>query len=96
MSENNYCNREASSIVGNMVADYPDDLYAVINSLLEDAKDRETAFRWGSAYALPRFIISARFSKEELVHKVQTIYESEKKNSMKNQYSKTLKRLKIK
>ena len=51
LSDNNSCKREASRIVGNMAAVYPDELKAAIPALLTNTTDSGTVVRWGSAYA---------------------------------------------
>ena len=94
LSENNSCKREASRIVGNMAADYPDMLGDAIPALLQNTRDSGTVVRWGSAYALARIILLEKYKNSELVQTVREIYEAEQESGVKNQYAKALKRIK--
>lgn len=95
LSENNSCKREASRIVGNMAADYPEMLDDAVPALLVNARSDGTVVRWSSAYALSRIVLLDRFSCSDLVRTVKDIYETETESGVKNQYAKALKRLKI-
>lgn len=92
-SENNSCKREASRIVGNLAAQYPQALDDVIPALLENTHDEGTVVRWGSAYALSRIILLDAYSETALCDQVKAICEAEKENGVKNQYVKALKKL---
>lgn len=92
-SENNSCKREASRIVGNMAAQYPQSLDDVIPALLENTHDEGTVVRWGSAYALSRIILLDAYSETALCDQVKAICEAEEENGVKNQYVKALKKL---
>ena len=94
LSENNSCKREASRIVGNMAADYPDCLEAAVAALLKNTEDSGTVVRWGSAYALARIIVLEPYRSSELVQTVKAVYEAEQESGVKNQYKKALKRIK--
>lgn len=92
-SENNSCKREASRIVGNLAAQYPQALDDVIPALLENTHDEGTVVRWGSAYALSRIILLDAYSETALCDQVKAICEAEEENGVKNQYVKALKKL---
>ena len=94
LSDNNSCKREASLIVGNMAAVYPDELKAAIPALLTNTTDSGTVVRWGSAYALARIIVLEHYRNSGLVQTVREIYEAEEESGVKNQYKKALKKLK--
>ena len=93
--ENNSCKREASRIVGNMAADYPDELADAIPLLIENTKNDGTVVRWGSAYALSRIILLDCFRDSELLETVKSICKAEQENGVKNQYVKALRRIKV-
>ena len=86
LSDNNSCKREASRIVGNMAADYPEEL--------ENTVDSGTVVRWGSAYALARIIMLEHYRNSGLVQTVRDIYEAEEESGVKNQYNKALRKIK--
>ena len=94
MSANNSCKREASRVVGNMAALYPDELDGAIDALLKNTSDSGTVVRWGSAYALARIVVLERYKGSGLVDTVREIYESEQESGVKNQYAKALRRIK--
>ena len=86
LSDNNSCKREASRIVGNMAADYPEEL--------ENTVDSGTVVRWGSAYALARIIMLEHYRNSGMVQTVRDIYEAEEESGVKNQYKKALRKIK--
>lgn len=86
LSDNNSCKREASRIVGNMAADYPEEL--------ENTVDSGTVVRWGSAYALERIIMLEHYRNSGMVQTVRDIYEAEEESGVKNQYKKALRKIK--
>ena len=94
LSDNNSCKREASRIVGNMAADYPDELENAVPALLTNTSDSGTVVRWGSAYALARIIVLEKYRESGLVQTVREIYEAEEESGVKNQYKKALKKIK--
>ncbi|MBU5461972.1 HEAT repeat domain-containing protein [Lachnoclostridium sp. MSJ-17] len=94
LSANNSCKREASRVVGNMAALYPDELDGAIDALLKNTSDSGTVVRWGSAYALARIVVLERYKGSGLVDTVREIYESEQESGVKNQYAKALRRIK--
>lgn len=96
LSENNSCKREASRIVGNMAAGYPDALDSAVSALLKNTSDSGTVVRWGSAYALARIIVLDKYKNSELLNAVEKICEAEQESGVKNQYVKALKKLKKK
>ena len=91
-SENNSCRREASRIVGNMAAQYPDLLDNAIERLIKNTKDEGTVIRWAAAYALSRIVVLDRYAKSDLYDRLVAICDREEDNGVKNQYLKALKK----
>ena len=91
-SENNSCRREASRIVGNMAAQYPDLLDYAIEPLMRNTSDEGTVIRWAAAYALSRIVILDRYAKSDLYNRLVTVCDREEDNGVKNQYLKALKK----
>ena len=92
LSENNSCRREASRIVGNMAAQYPDLLNDAINNLMKNTSHEGTVIRWSAAYALSRIIVIDSYAKSDLYDRLVDICDSEEENGVKNQYIKALKK----
>ena len=93
-SENNSCRREASRIVGNMAAQYPDLLDDAIERLMKNTPDESTVIRWAAAYALSRIVILDRYAKSDLYDHLVPVCDREEDNGVKNQYLKALKKAK--
>ena len=91
-SENNNCRREASRIVGNMAAQYPDMIEEAISPLLDNSSNEGTVIRWAAAYALSRIITTDRYVQSELYDKLTDISNKEEDNAIRNQYLKALKK----
>ena len=91
-SENNSCRREASRIVGNMAAQYPDLLDNAIERLMKNTSDEGTVIRWAAAYALSRIVILDRYAKSDLYDRLVAVCDREEDNGVKNQYLKALKK----
>lgn len=91
-SENNSCRREASRIVGNMAAQYPDLLDNAIERLIKNTSDEGTVIRWAAAYALSRIVVLDRYAKSDLYDRLVAICDREEDNGVKNQYLKALKK----
>lgn len=91
-SENNNCRREASRIVGNMAAQYPDMIEEAISPLLDNSSNEGTIIRWAAAYALSRIITTDRYAQSELYDKLTDISNKEEDNAIRNQYLKALKK----
>ena len=91
-SENNSCRREASRIVGNMAAQYPDLLDEAIERLMKNTSDEGTVIRWAAAYALSRIVILDRYAKSDLYDRLVAVCDREEENGVKNQYLKALKK----
>ena len=91
-SENNNCRREASRIVGNMAAQYPDMIEEVISPLLDNSSNEGTVIRRAAAYALSSIITTDRYVQSELYDKLTDISNKEEDNAIKNQYLKALKK----
>lgn len=91
-SENNNCRREASRIVGNMAAQYPDMIEEAINPLLDNSSNEGTVIRRAAAYALSRIITTDRYAQSELYDKLTDISNKEEDNAIRNQYLKALKK----
>ena len=91
-SENNSCRREASRIVGNMAAQYPDLLDEAIERLMKNTSDEGTVIRWAAAYALSRIVILDRYAKSDLYDRLVAVCDREEDNGVKNQYLKALKK----
>ena len=90
-SENNSCRREASRIVGNMAAQYPDLLDDAIERLMKNTSDEGTVIRWAAAYSLSRIVVLDRYAKSDLYDRLVAVCDREEENGVKNQYLKTLK-----
>lgn len=91
-SENNNCRREASRIVGNMAAQYPDMIEEAISPLLDNSSNEGTVIRRAAAYALSRIITTDRYAQSELYDKLTDISNKEEDNAIRNQYLKALKK----
>ena len=91
-SENNSCRREASRIVGNMTAQYPDLFDEAIERLMKNTSDEGTVIRWAAAYALSRIVILDRYAKGDLYDRLIAVCDREEENGVKNQYLKALKK----
>ncbi len=92
-SPDDECKREASRIVGNMAASFPDELDDIIPVLIRNSEDPGTAVRWGSAYALSRIIVLEKYRSSDLCDKVKGICDAEKEIEVKNQYLSGLERI---
>lgn len=92
LSSDPSCKREASRIVGNLAAAFPEDLDHAISALLQNADDEGTVIRWASAYALSRIVIIPQYAKGPLFEQISHLYEKEKETGVKNQYGKALKK----
>ena len=91
-SENNSCRREASRIVGDMAAQYPDLLDDAIERLTKNTSDEGTVIRWAAAYALSRIVVLDRYAKSDLYDRLVAVCDREEENGVKNQYLKALKK----
>jgi len=91
-SENNSCRREASRIVGNMAAQYPDLLDDAIERLIKNTSDEGTVIRWAAAYALSRMVVLDRYAKGDLYDRLVAVCDREEDSGVKNQYFKALKK----
>ena len=85
-SEHNSLKRESSRIIGNIASYYPNHLNLVIPKLLENAKNKSTVIKWGSAYALGRIISIPKYAKSELYEILLRVYKKEMENGVKTQY----------
>lgn len=92
-SIDNTCKREASRIIGNMAAAYPQAVQDAIPALLENARAEGTVVRWGSAYALSRIIVLENYRDSDLYDSVHDICENEENTGIKNQYLKAFKKI---
>ncbi|MEE0800355.1 MAG: HEAT repeat domain-containing protein [Gemmiger sp.] len=92
LSSDPSCKREASRIVGNLAAAYPEDLDDAITALLQNADSDGTVIRWASAYALSRIVLLPHYAKGPLFEQISNLYEKEKENGVRNQYGKALKK----
>lgn len=95
-SKSNSCRREASRIVGNMAADFPDEVAPAIDALLANSNDEGTVVRWSAAYALSRIVVLPAYADSPLLQRVEAICEAEEDNGVRGQYEKALKKLKKK
>ncbi len=82
----NTIKREASRIVGNLCAQFPEHIGGFIPSLIENTNNDGTVVRWASAYALGRIITLPEFALSPLFESITTLYENETDNGVKNQY----------
>lgn len=92
LSSDPSCKREASRIVGNLAAAFPENLDHAITALMQNANDDGTVIRWASAYALSRIVIIPQYARGPLFEQISDLYEKEKETGVKNQYSKALKK----
>ena len=91
-SENNSCSREASRIMGNMAAQYPDLLDDAIERLMQNTSGEGTVIRWAAAYALSRIVVLDRYAKSDLYDRLVAVCDREEENGVKSQYLKVLKK----
>lgn len=94
LSSDPSCKREASRIVGNLAAAFPENLDHAIAALMQNAGDDGTVIRWASAYALSRIIIIPQYARGPLFEQISNLYEKEQETGVKNQYRKALKKQK--
>lgn len=92
-SADNACKREASRIIGNLSARYPQAVQDAIPALLENAEAEGTVVRWASAYALSRIIVLKEYCNTDLYGKLLSVCEGEQENGVKNQYLKALRKI---
>lgn len=92
LSSDPSCKREASRIVGNLAAAFPENLDHAIAALMQNANDDGTVIRWASAYALSRIIIIPQYARGPLFEQISNLYEKEQETGVKNQYRKALKK----
>lgn len=93
VSPSNSQKREAARIIGNIAHLYPAKLNDIINTLLNNTEDKSTVIRWSSAYALSRIILIEKYTCSPLLDRIMEL--AEKENGVKQQYLKTLKKLKV-
>lgn len=93
-SIDNSCKREASRIIGNLAARYPQAVKDAVPALLENTKSEGTVVRWGSAYALSRIIVLEGYCNTDLYDRIISVCEREQESGVKNQYLKALKKIK--
>ena len=89
---NNSVKREASRVIGNLAARFPEALAGTLAPLLANAESDGTLVRWGSAYALGRIVQTSQYANSALYDTVEKLAESETENGVKNQYLAGLKR----
>ncbi len=92
LSSDPSCKREASRIVGNLAAAFPENLDHAITALMQNANHDGTVIRWASAYALSRIVIIPQYARGPLFEQISNLCEKEKETGVKNQYSKALKK----
>ena len=92
LSSDPSCKREASRIIGNLAAAFPENLDQAITALLQNADDEGTVIRWATAYALSRIVIIPQYARGPLFEQISHLYEKEKESGVKNQYGKALKK----
>lgn len=92
LSSDPSCKREASRIVGNLAAAFPENLGHAITALMQNANHDGTVIRWASAYALSRIVIIPQYARGPLFEQISNLCEKEKETGVKNQYSKALKK----
>ena len=91
-SENNAQKREASRVVGNGAAAFPEKLDEVIPKLLKNTKNTGTVVRWSAAYALGRIVALPEYANSDLFDTVTKLAAAETDNGIKNQYLAGLKK----
>lgn len=93
VSSDNACKREASRIIGNLSARYPQAVQDAVPALLENTKAEGTVVRWASAYALSRIIVLKEYRDTDLYGKILSVCEGEQENGVRNQYLKALRKI---
>lgn len=82
---------ESAKVIGNIAHLFSENLELAIASLLENSKDDGTVVRWSVAYALSSIFRLPNYANDDFRRQLETICESEEKNSIKKIYLKALK-----
>lgn len=85
---------ESAKIIGNIAHVLPVDLKAAIDHLQDNVQHEGTVVRWATAYALSQIVKLPTKWQKELIPKLNSIAEREKKGSIKKIYMNTLEELK--
>lgn len=91
-SANNSCRREASRIVGNLAATFPEEVGESIPYLMANTADESTVVRWSAAYALSRIVVLPSYAHSGLYDELQQLSATETEHGVKSQYDKALKK----
>lgn len=79
LSSDPSCKREASRIVGNLAAAFPENLDHAITALMQNANHDGTVIRWASAYALSRIVIIPQYARGPLFEQIQICAKKKRK-----------------
>lgn len=91
-SANNSCRREASRIVGNLAATFPNEIGNAIPLLMANTANESTVVRWSAAYALSHIIVLPPYAQSGLYDELQQLATTENEHGVKSQYDKALKK----
>jgi HEAT repeat protein len=85
---------ESARVIGNIAHLFPSKLDEAISKLLTNTTHPGTVVRWSAAYAISRIIRLRLNLNKELLPVINTILESDEKNSIKKIYAEAVKSLK--
>ena len=91
-SASNSCRREASRIVGNLAATFPEEVGEAVPLLMDNTADEGTVVRWSAAYALSRIVVLPSYAQSGLYDELQQLAATETEHGVKSQYDKALKK----
>lgn len=84
---------ESAKVIGNIAFLYPDKIKNAIQNLIENTNHEGTVVRWSAAFALGEILKLQTNHNVDLLKIIETICESEEKNSIKKIYTAAIKKL---
>jgi hypothetical protein len=84
---------EASEILGNVAAEFPEAVADAIPALLKNSQDEGTVIKWSAAYGLTEIAKANPKARSKLVRFFAQSLETEENNAVRKIYEKTLKAL---
>lgn len=84
---------ESAKVIGNTAHLFKDDLAHAIKNLLDNSEHDGTVVRWSAAFALGEILKLKTKHNKDLLPAVESILKREEKNSIKNIYLSSLKKL---
>lgn len=84
---------ESAKVIGNIAFLYPEKLENAIKNLVENTSHEGTVVRWSAAFALGEILKLQTKHNDELLKTVESICETEEKNSIKKIYVAAIKKL---